>query len=166
MIKLITVLVALVFVIGSPMLLNAQNRYFYGEDRFKVQSPMSVSVQNAVRKDKNLRDCLPIPVDFSSDRFEATAINLNRSSSRKLLVKGECGNSATSYYFWILSKMGKRYEPIFFAAAMGVEIQKTNLRGYPDILASGCNANTCFYELFAFDGRKYNRKSSWEKSVR
>jgi hypothetical protein len=155
-------------VLWLPLFCSGQSRlgrYFYGEDKFNRSVAISASMDSAIRKDKNFQDCLPRPADLSDDRFEATEIDLNNDRILEVLVKGECGNSATSYFFWVLSKTHETYRPILFVATMGIGIEKTRTRGYPNISSSGCNANSCLNQIFSFNGQRYVKRREWWGSV-
>ena len=151
-------------VIGLPILSNAQKnkgKYFYGEDAFKKSVPIPESVVRALRKDKEFLACAE-RVGFPSERFQATEIDLNHDRLSELLVKGECGNSATSYYFWIFAK-NKRYDPLLFVATMGVNISRKTTKGYSNIWAVGCLPSACLNQTFTFNGRRYVKRREWWK---
>lgn len=144
---------------------QANGRYFFGEDKFESPIIISESIASAVRSDKNFADCTAGPDDLTTDSFEATEMDLNGDGVAEVVVKGKCGNSASSYFYWVLAKHKQSYEPILFHAAMGFEIFNEDSNGWPNIEFSGCNANTCFYSDLVFDGKGYVVSRSFEKSV-
>src|SRR5215212_6972867 len=88
------------FLSVMPVALHGQSRegYFDGEDRFSRPVQISPTVADTIRKDKNFQDCLPY--GQAIEQFEATTFDLNRDRTTEIVVKGPCGNSATSFYYW------------------------------------------------------------------
>ena len=131
--------------------------HFYGEDKFANPISLTSFMLAGLQHDKNLGDCY----DVAKDRTEVTRIDVNGDHKPEILIKIGCGNSSTSYLFWILSKRGKGYKPIFFVGTMGIDFTKRNRLGYRGIKAVGCNGNTCSHETFAFNGRRYGVERAW-----
>lgn len=130
---------------------------YYGEEPFKNRTAIPEAAINALRNDRNFTDC------WNFVPFEATSVDLNRDGVQELLIKSSCGNSASSYYFWILARRGRTFKPVFFTATMGIYIGNKKVKGYPDISASGCTANTCFFQDFSFNGDEYILKREWTR---
>ena len=148
--------------IGLPIQSMAQKKYqthFYGEDAFKKPISLTNSVIRALRKNKDFEWCF----EFAKDRFHVTKIDLNHDGVPELLIKGGCGNSANSFFYWIVTETSRRYDPVFFVATMGIDLEKRLTKGYSNISTFGCTANTCYYQLFAFNGRRYIQRRAWEK---
>lgn len=133
--------------------------HFYGEDVFAKQVPFFKALIDGLRRDKNFDACYEV----GKDRAEVTKIDPNGDGRPEFLVKVACGNSSTSYLFWLVSYSRGSYEPIFSVGSMGIDFGKRNRKGYPAITANGCNGNTCFYEYFTFDGNRYVQKRTWTR---
>jgi len=130
---------------------------FYGEEPFRNRTAIPNAAISALQNDKNFTDC------WNFVPFEATSVDLNRDGVKELLIKSSCGNSATSYSFWILARRGRTFKPVFFTATMAIYIGNKKVKGYPDISASGCTANTCFFQDFSFNGDEYILKREWTR---
>lgn len=140
---------------------NAQlyRTHFYGEDAFAAVVPLTDALISKLRAERDFSTCYK----RAKKSFEVTKIDPNRDGKAEYLIKGECGNSATSYAFWIVSRDREGYKTIFSAWTMGIDFEKQRQRGYPNINAVGCNANTCFYESFGFNGERYAQKRQWSR---
>ena len=147
----------LIVTMGASAQLN--RTHFYGEDQFARTVPLTKSMIVGFRRDKNFGGCSEV----AKSRVEVTKIDPNSDHRPEFLVKIPCGNSAASYYFWILSREKKSYRSIFFVATMGIDFTKSRRSGYRGIAAAGCNANTCFHETFVFDGQRYKRNRRWTR---
>lgn len=154
-----------VLVCGAACSSQAQSKtkYFYGEDKFESPTAISENMASAVSSNESFRDCAELGLATGS--FEASEIDLNHDGIAEVVVKGECGNSATSYYYWVLRKHGQKYGTILFHAAMGFEILDERSNEWPNIEFSGCNANTCFYTDYMFNEGNYAITKSFEKPV-
>jgi hypothetical protein len=157
---------AIVFIlfVGTSTLSNAQKRYYYGEEEFKKSVPISTSIEKVLRKDGNFQNCRPVSGESPKGRFEAMTFDLNRDGSAEVFVKGACGNSSTSYFYWVLTNRRGESGRVLFDAALGFEIRNKRSTGWSNITFSGCTASTCFYREFAFNGRIYLLKRQWQRA--
>lgn len=151
--------VVLVAVVGVQAHGQLNRTHFYGEDAFASNIQLTKSMLKGLRKDKDFDSCY----EGLQGVVEATRIDANGDGKPEVLVKVECGNSATSYLFWLLVLERDRYRPIFTTGTMGIDFMKRRRKGFRDISAQGCNANTCFFEYFAHNGRRYVRTRHWSR---
>ena len=151
---------AITFAIGANCLGQSNEWRFYGEDPFRKPVALTDPMIRSLDRSVDFRECyLP-----NKSRTETTKIDLNADGRYEILVKSGCGNSAASYSFWVIKEIKRGvYQPIFRTATMGIYVQRKRHRGFRDILAKGCTANTCFYQYFVFTGTAYRRTGSWER---
>jgi len=155
--RLIITFGATFLALGAPTWAQLNRTYFYGEDSFARPIKLSGAILAGLRRDTDFSGCY----EYSKDRTEVTEIDPNNDRKAEILVKVGCGNSSTSYLFWLLKKDGSFYSPIFSVGTITIDFMRRRREGFKDILAVGCNANTCFHKLFAFNGRRYVRLRQW-----
>jgi len=151
---------ALMF-ITTPTCFGQMNRTdFYGEDPFRT-TPITRSMLKGLSRAQDFQSCHK----WRWNTAEATRVDVNGDGTAEILVKADCGNSASSFFFWLLRQNGHRYTPILHTATMGVYFWRKRHHGFRDVLTGGCNANTCFHEFFSSNGQRYIRRKQWTEPI-
>ena len=155
-------LLFLVAIVLAPAICSAQlNKTKFGADSFRHRIKLTDQMLKGLGKAPEFADCYK----FASDRLEATKIDLNGDRKPEILVMISCGNSSTTNLFWLLRQKKRNYEPVFNVATLIIYFKNTRHHGFRDIVATGCTANTCFYQYFSFNTHRYVRTLLKERPV-
>ncbi len=108
--------------------------------------------------DKYVRETFPSGYDSDVGQIFCDEVQLNADNEPEYIITMIGGNSSGP--IWIYRKTRTGYQQILNAGTMTYSLLKTKTRGYYDLRFEwGGNSGGYYLDIFAFNGRKYTRKT-------
>jgi hypothetical protein len=160
-------LVAIIFSCAS---LSAAQRDFNFDDM--KQRPVNIP-RSALRPIHNyLAEHKIAPIGYTlnestdiSSWFSGWRISIAKRRAYLLLPDKEGLNGVDNDHFWIVLQKARGYRLVLRGGTLFLSVLKTRTHRLHDVETSACTSNTCFREIYKFDGSLYWMRTCIEGEI-